>query len=353
MTHTSRFGIPLGDAVRCGVCERRCVLKPGAWGFCGNYVNVDGELVLGSYGWLSAVEVRPAEVKPFFHYWPGSRALTFSGWGCNFTCPWCQNWHLSKVRFGRGGRGRGSYFHPSELVRLALAEGVEGLCASFHEPGVILDYVLDVFEEGSRRGLYCCVVTNAFFTLDALRALLDAGCDGSSIDVKGCPETYARFMGARGGEEVVLRNAEYVLREGGHVEVVFLVVPGANDSRECIEWVLREVKERLGDDVPLHVNRYFPAYRYSEPPTPLETLAWVRERARELGFKYVYVGNVWGGEELINTYCPSCGALLIRRHHYGVSEVNLKVGGDGYACPECGFRVRLRGKVPTTYWRRA
>ncbi len=346
MTRTSRFGIPAGNAVRCGVCERRCVLRPGAWGLCGNYVNVDGELVLGSYGWLSAVEVRPAEVKPFFHYWPGSRALTFSGWGCNFTCPWCQNWHLSKVRFGRGGHGMGSYFRPSELVRLALTEEVEGLCASFHEPGVILDYVLDVFEEGSRHGLYCCVVTNAFFTVDALRALLNAGCDGFSIDVKGCPETYAKFMGARGGEEVVLRNAEYVLREGGHVEVVFLVVPGANDSRECVEWVLKEVKERLGDDVPLHVNRYFPAYKYSKPPTPLETLTQVKERARELGFKYVYVGNVWGDEELMNTYCPSCGALLVRRHHYGVSEVNLKVEGGGYACPECGFRVRLKGRIP-------
>ncbi len=48
----------------------------------------------------------------------------------------------------------------------------------------------------------------------------------------------------------------------------------------------------------------------------------------------------------MNTYCPSCGALLVRRHHYGVSEVNLKVEGGGYACPECGFRVRLKGRIP-------
>ena len=330
------------------MCERRCVLRPGSWGLCGNYVNVGGRLVLGSYGYVSAAEVRPAEVKPFFHYWPGSRALTFSGWGCNFLCPWCQNWGLSKVRFGAEWDAEPPPLRrvaPEELVRRALREGVEGLCASFNEPGVLLDYVVDVFEEGCRHGLYCCVVTNAYFTPQALKALLDAGCDGFSIDIKGCPETYARFVGARGGEEVVLRNAELILREGGHVEMVFLVVSGANDSRACVEWVLRSVRERLGEDVPLHINRYYPAYVYGEPPTPVETLMRVRRRARELGFRYVYVGNVWGYDELINTYCPSCGSLLIRRTHYGVAELRLRRVDGRYACPECGCEVPIKGSA--------
>lgn len=37
-----------------------------------------------TYGNVSAMESRPIEIKPFFHYWPGSTAMTFSTWSCNF-----------------------------------------------------------------------------------------------------------------------------------------------------------------------------------------------------------------------------------------------------------------------------
>jgi len=84
-----------GEVVKCLVCERRCKLAKSSRGVCKNYVNLDGKLMHVGYGILSAVESRPIEIKPFFHYWPNSTALTFSGYGCNFYCPWCQNNHLS------------------------------------------------------------------------------------------------------------------------------------------------------------------------------------------------------------------------------------------------------------------
>jgi pyruvate-formate lyase-activating enzyme len=31
-----------------------------------------------------------------FHFHPGSLALTAGGWSCNFGCPWCQNWQITK-----------------------------------------------------------------------------------------------------------------------------------------------------------------------------------------------------------------------------------------------------------------
>ncbi len=338
----SRFGLSVDGRVKCLACSRGCTLSEGQVGLCGNYANFEGELKLISYGYLSAVESRPIEVKPFYHYWPGTTALTFSGWGCNFLCPWCQNWHLSKERFRDG---LGIHLDPEELARMAVREGDEGLCASFNEPAVTIDYVIDAFEEGFRRGLYCCVVTNGYFTRESLKALMNAGCDGFSIDIKGCPETYRRFIGAADGAEVVLRNAEEVINEGGHVEMVYLVVTGANDWVECYEWVLRSVKERLGTDVPLHINRYYPAYRYSKPSTSVEKLLRIKGRARELGFKYVYVGNVWGPEylDLITTYCPKCGEALIIRSWHGVTALNLRNG----ECPSCGFRIPLKGTPKT------
>ena len=88
-------------AVRCLVRERRCVLKSSSTGICGNYSNIDGKLIHVGYGILSAVESRLIEIKPLFHYWPNSTVLTFSDYGCNFYCPWCQNHHLSFVYIGK------------------------------------------------------------------------------------------------------------------------------------------------------------------------------------------------------------------------------------------------------------
>ena len=70
--------------VQCLVCERKCVLADGLMGFCGNYVNINGKLYNLAYGTISALEPRPIEIKPLFHYYPNSIALTFSGWAENF-----------------------------------------------------------------------------------------------------------------------------------------------------------------------------------------------------------------------------------------------------------------------------
>ncbi len=334
--------------IRCLVCERKCTLSVGQMGFCGNYQNIDGKLVHAGYGLVSAVESRPIEIKPFFHYWPGSSALTFSLWSCNFLCPWCQNWSLSKRK---PKPGSDEYIPPEKLVELALRAGDEGLCASFNEPTIGFDYLVDVFELGRKHGLYGTIVTNGYMTLKALKLLLEVGVDGYSIDIKGCPETYRRYIGTINGAEVVLRNAKYILDNGGHVEMVFLVVPGANDSNECIEWVLGKLYDNLGPDTPLHINRYYPAYKYSKPPTPISTLLRVYDKAKKMGFNYVYIGNIGAGTPYENTYCPKCGKTLIVR--YGTEIVEYNITSDG-KCPRCGHRILIRGKPilkHSTRWR--
>ncbi len=77
--------------VRCGVCERRCVILNGERGFCKTRENMDGKLFTLIYGDISSISANPIEKKPLFHFWPGSHALTVGSWSCNFTCPWCQN----------------------------------------------------------------------------------------------------------------------------------------------------------------------------------------------------------------------------------------------------------------------
>lgn len=321
------------DVVKCLVCERGCVLRDGASGICRNYVNDHGRLLHMGYGLLSAVESRPIEIKPLFHYWPNSTALTFSGYGCNFYCPWCQNSHLSFSNLPMKA-GRTS---PEKLIERAVRAGDEGLCASFNEPTTLFDFLLDLFELGRKHGLYGVLVTNGYFTEHALKILLEVGADGFSVDIKGCPNARGALTSI--DHLKVFRNAKMILDVGGHVEMVYLVVTGFNDFEECAEWIFEKHLEYLGESTPIHINRYYPANFWNKPLTPLKKLLKLREMALKMGIEYAYIGNV-GISELETTTCPKCGKRLIIRNFHRVIYYKL----DGDRCPNCGHRITLRGK---------
>jgi len=321
------------DIVRCLICERRCVLKPNQIGICKNYLNSSGKLIHLGYGILSAIESRPIEIKPLFHYWPNSTALTFSGYGCNFYCPWCQNHHLSFSSLPEDSKR----IAPESLVEHALKIGDEGVCASFNEPATLYDYLLDLFELGKRSNLYGVLVTNGYFTEKALEKLVEAGADGYSIDIKGCPSARSALTSI--DHEKIFKNARHLIDLGAHVEMVYLMVTGYNDSDDCVRWILEKHLDYLGPDTPIHVNRYYPAHNWKKPPTSLRKLLMARDEARKLGINYVYVGNV-GLADLEATSCPKCGKILIERHGYRVTYYKL----DGGKCPRCGQEIPIRGR---------
>ncbi len=327
----------VNDRIRCLVCIRRCFLGEGSLGFCGNYMNSGGKLVNVGYGIISAHESRPIEIKPLFHFYPGSSAYTYSGFGCNFTCPWCQNHHLSKMY---PSEASGIYIPPETMVRYALLAGDQGLCASFNEPVIHFDYNRRVFELGREKGLYNVLVSNGSYTREALERLIEAGLDAISLDIKGCIKAYRRFQAIANPNEI-LENARYALERGVHIESVFLVVTGANDDVDCIKWVIDQHVKYLGVETPLHVNRYHPAYKYWREPTPMETLKYAYEYALDKGVKYVYIGNIWD-TNYMHTYCPSCGHPVIKRSHYRLVKTDLT---DRNRCTRCGHKILIRGKI--------
>src|SRR5690606_23871744 len=81
--------------IQCDLCPRDCHLKPGQRGFCFVRQNLDGEMVLTSYGRASGFCVDPIEKKPLNHFLPGSSVLSFGTAGCNLGCRFCQNWDIS------------------------------------------------------------------------------------------------------------------------------------------------------------------------------------------------------------------------------------------------------------------
>ncbi len=299
-------------------------------------MNANGKLITLVYGNISAIENRPIEIKPFFHYWPGSTALTFSTWSCNFDCPWCQNWELSKTV---PDTSNFRYMYPEDVLSLAIQEGSNGLCSSFQEPTLLTDWNIDLFRLGKTAGLYSCYVSNGYMTLEALKMLREAGMDGLKIDIKGDAETYKRFCGNIDVEKV-WRNVNEAKKMGFHIEVVNLIITCINDDEETLRCIIERHVKEAGPETPLHFTRYYPAYKFDKPATKVETLEKAYAMAKKLGVSYPYIGNV-PGHRYEDTYCPGCGEVLIKR--LGPRIVRYRITEEK-RCPKCRTQILIKGK---------
>ncbi len=324
------------DSLRCGICERRCTIPPGQVGFCQTRMNVEGELYTLVYGDVSSVSVNPIEKKPFFHFWPGSWALTIGTWSCNFTCPWCQNYDISKV----GPQpSKATYVDPETFVKMIGHERCQGCSISFNEPTMLFEYSLNVFPLAHEKGWYNTFVSNGYMTREALRMLREAGMDAIKFDVKGDEEAVRKYCGA--DVNIVWRNVGQAKRLGMHVEVVTLVIPGINDDDDCLKKIARRHVKEAGPASPLHFSQFHPTYQMMDKPrTPVETLEKAHRIATEEGIQYVYAGNV-PGHRLENTYCPACGELLIERFGFSVTKYRIS---QNKRCPKCGLEIPIIGE---------
>ncbi len=219
----------------------------------------------------------------------------------------------------------------------AERRGCQGTSISFNEPTLSLEWSLDVFRLARQRGLYNTYVTNGYMTPQALELLIEAGLDAMNADIKGDAAAVQKHCGA--DVEKVWRSCREAKKAGVHIEVTTLVIPTVNDDEAVLRGIARRIRQELGADTPWHCSGYYPAYRFTAPPTPLPTLERAHDIGREEGLDFVYLGNVVGrrAESLAyqNTHCPDCGELLIRRRGLSVTENRLQ----GEKCPGCGRTI--------------
>ena len=325
--------------VRCELCPRRCLIPDKKFGMCKTHVNIDGTLYTVTYGDISSVSCNPIEKKPFFHFWPGSKALTIGSWSCNLLCPWCQNYEISKVP---PNPTRANYLSPVDFIKLTLNQNCEGVSFSFNEPIVSLfEYSLDVMPLAKRKGLYTTYVSNGFATEEAIRMLAKNSLDAINIDIKGCGKKIERYIGAK--VEHSWNAAIEAKKSGIHVEITTLIIPGVNDDETCLRSIATKIYNDLGSSTPWHVTRYFPSYKSRtfglDKHTPVDLLEFARNLGKDVGLKYVYIGNV-PGHKYENTYCPVCNSLLIRRYIFSINQYNLLKDA---ICPSCGYKVDILG----------
>jgi len=319
-----------GNRVQCQICPRRCIIPEGERGFCRNRENRGGTLYSLVYGKPCTVNMTVPEKGPLYHFIPGHKRLALATVSCNLRCKYCQNWQISQ----RSVEEVSHYdLSPEEVVELALREGAKSVSFTYTEPTAFYEYMYDIAKLAKEKGLKTSIISNGFINPKPLRELLKV-LDAVKIDLKGFSEEfYAEVSSAR--LEPVLTSLKIVKEEGVHLEIVNLVVPTLNDDPEMIRAMCQWIKENLGEDVPLHFNRFFPNYRLTNlPPTPVETLEMARQIALDVGLQYIYIGNV-PGHEANNTYCPKCGKLLIRRAYLAILENNIVNG----RCKFCGHKI--------------
>jgi pyruvate formate lyase activating enzyme len=328
--HDSLLQERSGDKVRCLICERRCLLGQGASGWCRTRSNVDGRLVTFTFGNVSSLSANPIEKKPLHHFYPGSLALTAGSWGCNFGCPWCQNWDISK-----SPPGKGRYMSPRQFVDMAINSRCQGTSISLNEPTLSLEWSLHVFELARDEGLYNTFVTNGYMSSEALDLLVKAGLDAMNVDIKGDAQVVRKHC--RGIDvEKVWRNCRLAKEQGVHLEITTLIIPSVNHHEETLRTIAARISQDLGREIAWHVSGYFPAYRFHAPPTPLSVLERAWQIGKEEGLDFVYLGNVTG-HRLENTYCPHCGRLLIERRGLTVMQNRL----SHRSCPDCGQAIPI------------
>jgi len=315
--------------VQCELCFRRCLIPNGGAGHCTNRRNEDGRLYNVVYERPCAVQIDPIEKEPQFHMLPGSHILCLGTAGCNFKCSFCQNWPIST----RSIEETGYLDFPCEDVVRQASRSSLSISFTYNEPTVAYEYLHDTVKLARDVGVRSLFHTNGGMNPDALRDLLRY-VDAVTVDLKGFS---AGFYRATSTSDLapVLETLKIIKQHKIWFEIVNLVIPTLNDDLKMIREMCVWIRDNLGEDVPLHFNRFFPAYKLQNlPPTPIETLEAARRIALEEQLSYVYIGNV-PGHVANSTFCPSCGARIIHRKHFSVIENSVREG----SCGSCGHKI--------------
>ena len=274
-----------GDKSLCLLCPHHCVLAEGQQGLCRSRSRSQGRLWAANYGQVTSVALDPIEKKPLNRFHPGSTILTLGGRGCNLTCAFCQNYHISQEE------AEFSSYSPEAVSDLALRltkEGNIGLAFSYNEPLISYEYIRDVAALIRQAGLKNILVSNGYLNEAPLKELLPL-IDAMNIDLKAFNDDFYRTW-CRGSLHPVLRNIELAAAQC-RLEVTTLVIPGLNDDpaeiRASARWLAG-----IDPNIPLHLSRFFPRYKMvdREPPS-YETMTLLGEIAGEY-LNYVYLGNM-------------------------------------------------------------
>lgn len=320
--------------VQCLLCPRSCVIKKDERGFCYGRLNLDGELVLESFGKASGFAVDPIEKKPLYHFHPATMVLSFGTIGCNLSCRFCQNWNISRSQTLDNLHVEAQ---PELIARKASELRVPSVAFTYNEPIVFAEYAIETAAACREAKVKTVAVTNGYIS-EVARQDFFHYMDAANVDLKAFSQDFYRRM-CGGNLEPVLETLIYLKHKTNiWLEITTLVIPGENDNlaelRSMSSWIAKE----LGKDVPLHLTAFHPDFQLVDrPSTPLSFLQAARNEALATGLHYVYTGNVHDPAGAA-TKCPSCGLPVIERDGFSVVNISMEKG----CCAECKGEIAGR-----------
>jgi pyruvate formate lyase activating enzyme len=246
----------------------------------------------------------------------------------------CQNWLTSQALRDDAAGTAPRYVSADRLVEMARECGARLVGSSYNEPLITAEWAVEVFKKARAAGFKTAFISNGNATpqvLDYLRPVTDC----YKIDLKTMSDRAYRQLG--GVVDNILETVRMVHERGFWEEIVTLVIPGFNDSEEELR-AAAEFIASVSPDIPWHVTAFHQDYKMTENAnTTAAQLIRACEIGREAGLRFVYAGNLPGRVgRWENTYCPSCGELLVERYGYVIRKMRL--GADGL-CPKCGTAI--------------
>ncbi|MHA1305415.1 MAG: AmmeMemoRadiSam system radical SAM enzyme [Candidatus Heimdallarchaeaceae archaeon] len=319
------------NEVRCHLCPRRCIIKPGELGECQARKNMGGVLYTLSYNYFTSAHADPIEKKPLYHYKPGSRSMSFGSAGCNLHCDFCQNWSISQMT---ADSSRLYKITSQDAIAFTERHVCETIAYTYNEPLINFEWIKETGQLAHKNGINNVLVSNGLINKEPLEELLTI-IDAANIDIKAFTTNFYKDICHFPGLERIKQNAKTMFDNGVHVELTMLVIPGYNDNPEEIEAFVRWVRDEMSEKVPVHFSRFYPHYKMQHvSPTPVQTILKAKDIALDNGLKYVFVGNLPSNEEN-HTFCQNCNAILVKRIFYSIKLVNLKEDGT---CAKCGTK---------------
>jgi pyruvate formate lyase activating enzyme len=321
------------DSLRCYACGHRCLIHEGKRGICKVRYNDNGRLMVPA-NYVAALACDPTEKKPFFHVLPGSDTLTFGMLGCDLHCAYCQNFLTSQALRDDVAGVMPNKVSADRLVTIAKTYGAAMVGTSYNEPLITAEWAVDVFRKARPAGFKTAFVSNGNATpqvLDYIRPWTDC----YKIDLKSMNDRNYRQLG--GVVDNILETIKMVYERGFWEEIVTLVIPGFNDSRDELKRAAEFIAS-VSPEIPWHVTAFHQDYNMRENAnTTADQLVAACEIGSDAGLRYVYAGNLPGRVgRWENTYCPTCDELLVERFGYVIKQINVTKTG---LCPKCNAAI--------------
>ena len=316
--------------LKCNICPNKCNLKEEQIGKCKARKIIDGNIIDIYSGIITSSNIDPIEKKPLYHFYPGSRIFSIGFYGCTMTCKFCQNYSISQITSPLRNSEKKS---PDEILQLLKQNDFDMVAATYSEPLLHFEWLLDFFRLCKNENIKTVLVTNGYINIENAKKLFPY-IDAMNVDLKSSKnDFYNKICGG-----TISPVKEFIIeghKEKIHIEITTLVITDTNDKiEECDE--ITDFIYSISEDIPFHISKYFPTYKMENPATSIKTIEnWVSIAKKKLN--YVYGGNIG---TFSDTNCPKCSSILIKRDFYGINIKNLIKNNSVVECKNCGATLK-------------